>query len=203
VRRASWRAAAAITALACAAASACSTTRPLPYPAQRITVGRFSFLPPDEPDWFAAAAEPGDFNAVRLGSGQDETYSLTAEPAHGEFPVPTDQASIAKLNARLSDSLSKHSEGRLELQSGRVELWTRLGVRCLRSRTVNLDREPVRISGGYKSMLLTTVTFTCGHPSDPLDHITLGLAQRCDAGHEDPALEEKAESVAATLEFLP
>jgi hypothetical protein len=81
------RAAVAITALACAAA-ACSTTRPLPYPAQRITVDKFSFLPPDEPGWFAAPAEPGDFSAVRLGSSQDETYSLTAEPAHGEFPVP-------------------------------------------------------------------------------------------------------------------
>lgn len=180
----------------------CSTTTPLPYPAQRISVGRFSFLPPDEPDWFAAPVEQGNFSAVRLGSSQDEVYTLTAEPAHGEFPVPTDEASIAKINARLSDSVAKNSNGRLALQSGRVELWTKLGVRCLRSRTVSLDREPVRISGGDRSMLLTTVTFTCGHPRDPLDHITLGFAQRCDTGHEDPALEDKAESVAATLEFL-
>jgi len=28
---------------------------PLPYPAERLAVGPFSFLPPNEPDWAATA----------------------------------------------------------------------------------------------------------------------------------------------------
>ena len=140
---------------------------------------------------------------MRLGPSQNEVYSLIANPAQAASPLPTDAASIAKIQAGLADSIARRTGGRLALQSGVVEVWSKLGTSCLQTRTVELNREPVRITDDKAALFEANVLFTCSHPRKPAARITLGLSQRYEAGHEDPALGQKAEAVAATLEFLP
>lgn len=96
----------------------------------------------------------------------------------------------------------RSEDGRFEVTSADVALWPKLGARCLRAVIVAIDRDPARISGSYRAMVMSTVTFFCIHPREPRAGFMLGLSQRCDEGHEDAELTSDAESVAATLEFL-
>ena len=78
------------------------------------------------------------------------------------------------------------------MKSVDLALWPRLGARCLRGVLDGRDRESV----------LAAILFICVNPHLPRQSIVLTLVQRCEVGHEDPELMQKAEALAATLEFL-
>ena len=178
---------------------ACATQRPLRYPAERVELGRFTFLPPNEPGWDRITDEPGRWVALRSGESHDETWVLKAE-LMGAPAFKSDEDCLAQTRQMVEADVNRTSS-RYEAKSFEVDLWPKLGVRCARAQRSATDTKPARESGGDAPMHLRLVTFYCAHPRNPEKAISLELSQRSDAGAEDPELVRKAEAIASTLEF--
>jgi len=168
----------------------CVTPKPLPYPAQRIRLGSFSFMPPDEPGWFESVSAAATREIGRPGASEGENYLIRARLLTiGSFANDED------FLARGRERLLAEQKGRFSYRYATIDLWPSLGARCLRESFVFWESEA-------PETVFTVVAFTCVHPRAPSTGIMLSLSQRCRDGHEDPEVAAKAEAMAATLQFL-
>jgi hypothetical protein len=165
------------------------TAQPLPLPPRAVRLASFKFTPPDEFGWMSAPASQWGFAARREGPGRDDLYALLAEAE--ETPhFTTDQEFLEA--GRGAFAVPPEDPGRFTVKNVDLALWPRLGARCLRGVLDGRDGE----------MVLASALFICVNPHLPSQSIMLTLTQRCEPGHEDPELIQKAEALAATLEFL-
>lgn len=194
--------------------------RPLPSdPPLPITLGRFRFTMPHERGWITATpclTAPfceGIFKAMRgdpLVVAGEHWRHVEPERLHDSEllvaelrtvqPFPTDEAFLERGREEFLGEAREWEDAHFALKS--VDLWRKLGARCLRVVTVSFDGEPAR-SSSDRALLRNTVSFFCIHPREPSAGIMLRVLQLCDEARDDPAaLGEQADALAETLEFL-
>ena len=95
---------------------------PLPYPAERLAVGPFSFLPPNEPDWVGYRYGKKQFVAARQRETPDESLYLIVvlvDPPD----LSSDQKCLAKAREWLEEEPARIL-GRYQAQSAEAAPWT-------------------------------------------------------------------------------
>ena len=172
--------------------------QPLPVGGDRIRLSCFSFLPPGEFGWMTAPGDQWSFAATRAGTARDETYGFMAE-VNQVSPIASDEELLEL--GRKNATLKPEDAERFAVTRSDISLWPRLGARCVRL-DVSLVNRSTPSTSSAPARVLRAVSFTCLNPHCDDVGITLGLAQQCAQGHEDPTLPQKAEELALTLEFL-
>lgn len=200
----------ALAALAGAVACASPYGSPLPFPAQRVRLGLFSFLPPNEPGWVRTPSASNDgwgWDAAAPATYPDESYAFQVYVGRVTPFAGGEDALLADARAGMDEFLKAATAAdapseRFAVEAADASLWKGHGTTCVRRSFIALDRDPVRRSGSHAAMKLTVVQFDCAHPREPRTAILLAFSQRCAPSHEDPELGARAESLAEEIEFL-
>lgn len=189
-------------ALAALLTTACAGNKPksveLPVPAQRLNFDSYSFVPPEEKEWFVAERGP-DF-IVLAKAGKYIGQTLTIQSARVTMP-PT-PATLLLVNHVRSSELKALPPPRFRIRAHEVVPTTIDGATCVMSQVEAEDREPTATTGPIVALLMESFSLTCRDTARAGSGVQLSYTHRSFPEDRDSGLRPRAEAVLSSLRLL-
>ena len=167
-------------------------------PPERIVQQGYSFVPLNEPEWLILGRTARQLAFARSGKSSDETYAIQAMT----FVLPPFATSAELVRIVREGQAQDMNSKRFKLEQNEATFHPTNGAECVRTHMVVEDRAAVkRVGINNGDMILEVLTLTCAHPKDKRVGIGFIYSQRYYLGLQDPALEEKADSIFNSIQF--
>lgn len=189
----------AVLAAGCAGSKSKPKSIELPVPAVRLNFDSYSFLPPQEKEWFVA--ERGDDHVVLAKVGKYFGETLTIQSTR--VPLPPAPATLLLVNHVRGNEVKSLPPPRFRIRAHEVVPATVNGANCVMSQLEAEDREPAATTGPIVALLMETFTLTCRDDARAGSGVQLSYTHRSYPEDRDPGLRPRAEAVLGSLQLLP
>ncbi len=183
--------------VACASPSSRFNMVTVPLPPERIFKEGYSLMPLNEEGWILGPRNETAMALAKRGSAPDETHAIRS------FIKPLPKLNVDEDFVVFAESAVKmESATRYEVLKHATQRDNANGQECVKVRDLLKDFQARKTTKNPEPMILDSLYWVCKHP-DGKNAVIIGYSDRYYAGHEDPAFDQKAETVFRGLAFVP
>ena len=191
----------AVVLLCALLAGGCAGNKPksveLPVPAQRLELNGYSFLPPEEKEWFVAERGPDFIGLAKAGKYIGQTLTIQGV----RVALPATPATLMLVNHVRGSELKSLPPPRFRVRSHEVVPITVNGAACVMSQIEVEDREPAATTGPIVALLMETFSLTCRDAAQPGSGVQLSYTHRSYPEDRDAGARARAEAVLGSLKL--
>lgn len=189
----------ALLAGGCAGSKSKPESIELPVPAVRLDFDSYSFLPPQEKEWFVAERGTDFVVLAKVGKYLGETLTIQS----ARVALPPTPATLLLVNHVRGNEIKSLSPLRFRIRAHEVVPTAINGATCVMSQVEAEDREPASSTGPIVALLMETFTLTCRDNARAGSGVQLSYTHRSYPEDRDPGLRLRAEAVLNSLQLLP